>query len=543
VLGRLSALAAVVLALGAVCALPAAAPAGPVGLPVQIATGLDTPWEVVHLDGGRTLVTERPGRITEITGGTVVFEDSTVADVIKFLGLARRPDHPAVPKLYLYETYDDGEGARSRIIRLHDTGSELTFDGVIFDGIGSDRSHDGGRIAFGPDGKLYVTTGDIHQPSRPRDIFNLNGKILRMNPDGSAPADNPLYAHGGNARYVWSYGHRHPQGLAWDDAGRLWETEHGPSGEGHAPAGASNGRDELNLILPGCDYGWPAVAGDQRLAGTIAPVWHSGPAPALAPGDLAWSPADGMLYAPGLAGTRIQVFEPDGAGGIARTGTIERIERMRAGVAHGSELWLTTDEGGASKVVRYSLSAGDAGVVWSNTPAPGASPAGTRCSVPVPAIAPPSPSSPAPAAQPPAAGPSASPAVLTRRRPQRDIARSAVRRVATTLRRAGLRRILRLGVVRTRAGGFAAGRVTLRLELRRARRRALTVAVGTTRVRSRAPVTLRAKVTKRGRRALRRLRSARIAVRLVHTSRSGRKTTQTAVLSVRRLPTATTPRP
>ncbi len=111
---------------------------------------------------------------------------------------------------------------------------------MVLDGIGSDLNHDGGRLRFEPDGRLYVTTGDIHDPRTPQDLDSLNGKILRLqapgdDSDGSAPPDNPFAGRGGNAALVWSYGHRHPQGIEWDATGRMWETEHGPSWERHAP--------------------------------------------------------------------------------------------------------------------------------------------------------------------------------------------------------------------------------------------------------------------------------------------------------------------
>lgn len=143
-------------------------------------------------------------------------------------------------------------------------------------------------MAFGPDAKLYITTGDAYHRNNAQDMKSRAGKILRLNDDGSIPADNPF----GDA--IWSYGHRNPQGLAWDTEGRLWETEHGPTGEGSRCC-----HDELNLIVKGGNYGWPVVIGDEKKEGMIPPAWHSG--------DDTWAPAslvyfNGALYFGGLAG-------------------------------------------------------------------------------------------------------------------------------------------------------------------------------------------------------------------------------------------------
>jgi hypothetical protein len=226
---------------------------------------------------------------------------------------------------------------------------------VVFPGpIATDGNHDGGRMAFGPDGKLYVTTGDIHQPELPRDLQSLNGKILRMEADGSVPADNPWVARGGNAAYVWSSGHRHPQGLAWDDRGRLWESEHGPSGENYPGWAGSAGRccrDEVNLIVKGGDYGWPSASGDDRLEGTIPPVVHAGSQSPWAPGGLAFA-GDGKLYMPLLAGQRLLQLTPDAGSGIAAQAAFFPGARLRAArydPCRGA-LWFTTD--GASAAVR-----------------------------------------------------------------------------------------------------------------------------------------------------------------------------------------------
>jgi glucose/arabinose dehydrogenase len=162
------------------------------------------------------------------------------------LGLALHPRFPNPPYVYVYYTYER-EGLRNRVERLREQQGRLVRDRVILDDIPGAFVHDGGRIRFGPDGMLYVGTGDARQPSLAQDPRSLAGKILRVTAEGTVPADNPF-----PGSPVYSLGHRNVQGLAWHPETRnLYATEHGPSGErGFA-------HDEVNLVRPGGNYGWP----------------------------------------------------------------------------------------------------------------------------------------------------------------------------------------------------------------------------------------------------------------------------------------------
>ena len=201
--------------------------------------------DIVHLD---------PATGAKSTVGTVPNVDKTDSEG-GLTGLAIAPGFSADHWLYIMHT----SPTDNRIVRIKlengvlNTGTEQ----ILVSGILRNKFHDGGRLRFGPDGKLYASTGDAQNGDNAQNVSGLNGKILRLNPDGTVPSDNPF----GN--YVWSYGHRNPQGLAFDSQGRLWEQEFG------------NGiMDETNLITRGGNYGWPACEGTTGTCGTagyIAP--------------------------------------------------------------------------------------------------------------------------------------------------------------------------------------------------------------------------------------------------------------------------------
>lgn len=214
------------------------------------------------------------------------------------LGLALDPQFPRNPFVYVAYTYR-GQGGRlqNRLARLREdpaTGKGIA-DRVLIDGVAGGNNHDGGRVKFGPEGKLYWTMGETFNRPLAQDLPSLNGKVLRLEPDGTIPTDNPF-----PNSFVYSYGHRNPQGLAWQPGtGRLYETEHGPSGE----KGCC--QDEVNLIEPGKNYGWPAISGNETREGMESPVIQSGDRETWAPGGAAFvtrGPWEGSLLFTGLRG-------------------------------------------------------------------------------------------------------------------------------------------------------------------------------------------------------------------------------------------------
>jgi glucose/arabinose dehydrogenase len=239
-----------------------------------VATDLDTPWEIGFLPTGEMLVTERSGTLRFFSGTTTLaFPIEEVVEVGEggLLGLAIHPSFSTNNFIYLYYTTRVQNRTINRVARYVFRDNSLSQPAIIIDNIPGASNHNGGRIAFGPDGYLYVTTGDAGNPNSSQDRNSLAGKILRITADGQIPTDNPFQ----NA--VYAYGIRNSQGLAWDSEGRLWATDHGRSG-------IRSGMDEINLIEAGGNYGWPVIEGDEQREGMISPVIHSGP-------DVTWAPA------------------------------------------------------------------------------------------------------------------------------------------------------------------------------------------------------------------------------------------------------------
>ena len=265
-----------------------------------IGEGFEIPWGLAFLPHGNLLVAERTGSVIELHPNTGLKNSIDIPGVKStgeggLLGLALHPNYTTNNFVYLYMTEPDGLGTKNRVARFTYTNGVLTNETTIIDNIPGAHFHDGGRIAFGPDGFLYITTGDATDPEIAQDLNSLGGKILRLTDNGEVPGGNPFDSA------VYSYGHRNPQGLTWDEEGNLWSTEHGRSG-------LSSGLDELNRIVAGSNYGWPESEGDEVAFDTVGPVLHSGP-------DITWAPAsaaylsneegDGSIFFGGLRGATL----------------------------------------------------------------------------------------------------------------------------------------------------------------------------------------------------------------------------------------------
>ena len=298
----------------------------------EVVTGLAVPWGIAFLPDGTALVGERDtGRLLRVSGGS-----SDVVGTLEvrsrvdeggetgLLGLALHPDFEANRLLYVYLSTDDD----NRIVRM-------TYDGrlgkpePVLTGIGTSTHHNGGGIAFGPDGLLYAATGDAEHSASAQDTDSVDGKVLRMTDAGGVPDGNPF------DNLTWSYGHRNVEGLCFDDSGfddtgRLWVAEFG-----------DKGADELNLIRPGKNYGWPDVEGSDGKGGYADPLaeW---PVDQCSPSGIAI--AAGRAWLGALQGECVWSVVLDGADrGKTAQHFAGKYGRIRSVVlAPDGSLWVTT---------------------------------------------------------------------------------------------------------------------------------------------------------------------------------------------------------
>ena len=290
-----------------------------------LAKNLDTPWAMDFLPGGDLIFTERDGRVSILKDGKVtvvgeieVYQKSESG----LLGIAVDRQFTQNNYIYLYYTYDKG----NRVSRFTlNKNLKLEKEFVLLENIPSAKYHDGGRIKFGPDGMLYVTTGDAIDPKLSQDIDSLAGKILRINKDGTVPEDNPFNS------YIYSYGHRNPQGLAWSGSGELFASEHG-----------QRSNDEINVIIKGKNYGWPNAECDEVSKTYINPVRCFSEF-TLAPSGISFYKDN--LYVAGLRGAQLReiVFDKDGKKVLKEKELFDNLGRIREVVAYGGYLYIATN--------------------------------------------------------------------------------------------------------------------------------------------------------------------------------------------------------
>jgi glucose/arabinose dehydrogenase len=359
--------------------------------PQVVATGLTVPWGLGFLPDGTALVAERnSGRILRLQPGSAPAVVTTIGGVAAggeagLLGLAVSPTYAQDGYVYVYFT----TSSDNRIARFRLTAPQTQE--VVLSGLARANIHDGGRIAFGPDGMLYAGVGDAANTALAQNQQSLNGKILRMRPDGGVPASGNPFPNS----LVYSLGHRNVQGLAWDAQGRMYASEFG-----------QNTYDEVNLIVAGGNYGWPVVEGrgtDTRFRNPIV-VWTTAEA---SPSGAA---VDGStLYVAALRGQRLWSVPLDGAGGAGtpvallqgRYGRLRTVERAPDG-----SLWIATsnrDGRGTpaaddDRVIRFPAVGGPP------TPAP-TTPAPTTPAPTTPVPTTPAPTTPGPTTPPPPSQP------------------------------------------------------------------------------------------------------------------------------------------
>ncbi|TMR21542.1 PQQ-dependent sugar dehydrogenase [Nonomuraea turkmeniaca] len=292
------------------------------GQPKDVATGLSVPWAVAFLPEGDALVTERDSaRLLRVSQAGQVTELGTIEGARPdgeggLMGVAVKDQ-----QIFLYFTAEED----NRIVRYSFDGGRLGEQQVLVQGIPKGGIHNGGRLAFGPDGHLYATTGEVGDRDLAQQRDSLGGKILRMTVDGKPAPGNPF------GTLVYSYGHRNVQGLAWDEQGRLYASEFG-----------ANAYDEVNLIKPGANYGWPEVEGrgdDQRFVNPIL-TWTTDEA---SPSGMAY--ANGSLWVGALRGARLwQIpLDADGSAGKPVAHFTDRYGRIRAvTTAPDGALWVGT---------------------------------------------------------------------------------------------------------------------------------------------------------------------------------------------------------
>ena len=254
-----------------------------------VIANLEIVWSIVWTPDGRMLFTERPGRVRLYENGKLrpqpffVVPDVEPRGESGLMSIALHPQFASNHLLYLSYAYNENDQQQVRVARYRETPAGLTDRKVIIEGIPAAQFHAGCRLRFGPDGKLYITTGDATDRQLAQQLNSLAGKTLRLNDDGTVPSDNPFVGRGDARPEIWTYGNRNSEGIDFQPGTNLlWETEHGPSG-----FDGPGGGDEVNILERGKNYGWPVIHHRATHAGMESPILEYTPACA---------PASGMFY-------------------------------------------------------------------------------------------------------------------------------------------------------------------------------------------------------------------------------------------------------
>ena len=327
--------------------------------PVVVADGLDHPWSLAFLPDGRMLVTERPGRLRLIVDGRL--QEAPVSgapEVVAkgqggLLDVVLHPDYADNGWIYLSFAAPSLRGAHTAVARARLDGSQLVDLQTIFkaNNVAGGGVHFGSRLAFGGDGKLYVTVGERGDGDRAQELDSHNGTTVRLNDDGTVPGDNPFVNTAGAMAETYSYGHRNPQGMArHPGTGAIWLHEHGPMGG-----------DEINIVRPGVNFGWPVITYGRSYAGfpigegaekagLAQPILHW--TPSIAPSGMAFYTGDkfpawrGNLFVGSLKFRHLVRLELDGDRVIAQERLLEDAFGRVRDVREGPDglLYLLTDE-------------------------------------------------------------------------------------------------------------------------------------------------------------------------------------------------------
>ncbi|MCQ4088611.1 sorbosone dehydrogenase family protein [Saccharibacillus sp. JS10] len=273
------------------------------------ATQLKAPWSM-QFSGDTVYITQRGGGIIEVNDGNSKLQELRTKKKLRVVGEAGLTGFVLDPQFaknkyaYVYHAYEEKNQALNRIVKVKLINGVWREQKELLAGIPGGRIHEGGRLAIGPDGMLYSTSGDANQREFSQDLSSYGGKILRMTTSGAIPKDNPF-----KNSYVYAYGLRNSQGLAWTASGTLYASDHGPSGA-PIPGGGTDttGLDEINVIRPGGNYGWPIIQGTQSKPGLISPYYVAG-STAIAPSGIAATPDRKILVAT-LAGQSLKLFDP-----------------------------------------------------------------------------------------------------------------------------------------------------------------------------------------------------------------------------------------